>query len=121
MCSLGTNRKTHWNSVDTFQRSPPSCRSRPLLPPIPSICQTHLEEYLAANKNSIKDDTVLELVKLLVQSTAMQPILAHLIAGLRTGNFIDSVVPMIRLFMAVTDCLIGFLYGFRCLPWKDLA
>ena len=80
--------------------------------PIPLICQTHLEEYLAANKNSIKDGTVLELVKLLAQSAPMQPILAHLIAGLRTGNFIDSVVPMIRLFMAVTDCLIGFCMDF---------
>ena len=79
---------------------------------VPFICQTHLEEYLAANKNSIKDDTVLELVKLLAQSTVMQPILIHLISGLRTGNFIDSVVPMIRLFMAVTDCLIGFCMDF---------
>ena len=57
---------------------------------VPSICQTHLEDYLAANKNSIKDDTVLELVKLLVQRTAMQGVLAHLISGLRHGNFIKT-------------------------------
>ena len=67
---------------------------------VPFICQTHLEDYLAANKNSIKDDTVLELVRLLVQSTPMQGVLAHLISGLRNGNFINSVVPMIRLFIS---------------------
>jgi len=80
--------------------------------PVSSIPQHHLEEFLAANKDSIKDGTVLELVKLLAQSTPLQPVLANLILGLRNGNFIDSVVPIIRLIMAVVDCLIGLCMDF---------